>query len=121
MAYYLESFDLDMKNNILKPSLLPEYKDKIFIVMIMADWCGHCKKVKPEYLKAIKDLESKGVICCFADTTGETGEEKELSKMTKFFKEFQGFPTFKMFKNGKEIKTHTGPRDAKSFVEFAQN
>jgi len=123
LLYFIESFDLDVKNKQLRPSMLPEFKDKKFIVMVKADWCGHCQHASPEFEKAAEIMKNdNNVLFCYADITGDTAEEKEISKMAKdFFDGFRGFPNISVFKNGKEIKKHSGQRDAETFISLVKN
>jgi len=122
MIYYLESFDLDMKNKQLLPSMMPEYKDKKFVVMVKAEWCGHCQHAMPEFQKASEEMKNdKNVLFCYADVTGEMAEEKEISKLARdFFDGFRGFPNISVFQNGKEIAKHSGPRDANAFMNLVK-
>ncbi|CAH1967592.1 unnamed protein product [Acanthoscelides obtectus] len=88
-------------------------KRKVVLVMFYAPWCGHCKRMKPDYIEAAKDLASQGYDQCMAmvDCTEnpEVTEEYEIS----------GFPTVKLFKDGKFVTDYKGKRtteDIKSFV-----
>ncbi|VEN40613.1 unnamed protein product [Callosobruchus maculatus] len=88
-------------------------KHKVMLVMFYAPWCGHCKRMKPHYIEAAKDLASQGYEQCMAmvDCTEnpEVTEEYDIS----------GFPTVKLFKNGKFVADYKGkrtPEDIKSFV-----
>ena len=112
--YYIEVDDLDMEQKILKPSR-DSFPDKLVIVMVMADWCGHCKNAKPEFKKAI-EISNDEFIFCFADVTSE----KELSNKTSFFKNFRGFPHITCFKNGVEIEQHIGGRKSTDFLNFLE-
>jgi thiol-disulfide isomerase/thioredoxin len=72
MIYYLEGFDIDMNNKMLLASLLPEYKDKKFVVMVKAEWCGHCKVATPVFENAAKEMEnSSDTLYCIADITSD--------------------------------------------------
>lgn len=88
-------------------------KRKVVLVMFYAPWCGHCKRMKPDYLTAAKELHAAGFQHCMAmvDCTEnpELAEEYEIS----------GFPTIKLYINGKYVKDYTGSRtvqDLKNFV-----
>lgn len=90
-------------------------KHKIVLVMFYAPWCGHCKKMKPDYLTAARELQSEGFPKCLAmvDCTAnpEVTEEYQIS----------GFPTIKLFKNGKFIADYTGKRTVEDIKRFALN
>lgn len=122
---YLEDFDFDLKNKVLIPSSLPQYKDKTFIIMVMADWCTHCKNAKPEYENLLTDLDiqsNPNIILSYVNTTGKSDTENKLGDIaSKFFKNLPGYPTFIKCKNGKEIETYNGSRNKEGFKKFALN
>ena len=62
------------------------------LVMFYAPWCGHCKRMKPEYVKAAAAIKAKGLSGRLAavDTT------KERSLGQRF--DVKGFPTIVYFK-----------------------
>jgi thiol-disulfide isomerase/thioredoxin len=121
MIYYLEGFDIDMNNKMLLASLLPQYKDKKFVVMVKAEWCGHCKVSTPVFENAAKEMEnSSDTLYCIADITSDPA----IKDKTKMFKDFRGFPHFSSFMNGVEIpndhQNAGGKRDIDTFKKMGR-
>ena len=62
------------------------------MVEFYAPWCGHCKKLRPEYDQAAAELKAKniklGKVNCDAEINNEICEKYEI----------EGFPTLKIFK-----------------------
>lgn len=86
---------------------------EFWIVEFYAPWCGHCKKLAPEYSKAAKSLKGDarlGAVDCDV--------EKEIAQKYGV----TGFPTIKVFKEGGEGKaeTYDGPRTAEGIIEFVK-
>jgi protein disulfide-isomerase A1 len=90
------NFDDHLKDN---PKTLVEF---------YAPWCGHCKRLAPEYAQAataLKDVAPLGKVDCTA--------EKELC--SKY--EVNGYPTIKWFTDG-EASDYTSGRDAAGIEKF---
>uniref|UniRef100_A0A674CYF9 Protein disulfide isomerase family A, member 5 n=1 Tax=Salmo trutta TaxID=8032 RepID=A0A674CYF9_SALTR len=86
------------------------------LIMFYAPWCGHCKKMKPEYEEAAeylnKDRNSPGVLAA-VDTTihKAVGDRFKIS----------GFPTVKYFEKGEEKFTLPHLRSKDKIIEYLQN
>jgi len=85
---------------------------KDVLVEFYAPWCGHCKKLTPDYEKAAASLDGEeGVVVAKCDAD----EHKELASKYGI----SGYPTIKFFpKDNKEGEAYNGGRSPKDFVEF---
>lgn len=81
------------------------------LVMFYAPWCGHCKKMKPEYEKAamiLKHGPTRGMLAA-VDAT------KEPSLASRF--NVKGYPTVKYFVFGGE-KFNVNVRESGKIIQF---
>lgn len=94
-------------------SLLAENKDGL-LAEFYAPWCGHCKKIAPEYEKAAQQLAADGsnVKLVKIDATVES------SLATKHG--VNGYPTLKWFVGG-EPMDYDGPREAAGIVNWIKS
>ncbi|KAK0417508.1 hypothetical protein QR680_013052 [Steinernema hermaphroditum] len=99
VALTVETFDEVVGNNDL------------VLVEFYAPWCGHCKKLAPEYEKAAKKLKALGskIILAKVDATVEKklGDQYGVS----------GYPTLKILRKGRRFD-YGGPREAAGIVKY---
>ncbi|XP_010754167.1 protein disulfide isomerase family A, member 8 [Larimichthys crocea] len=79
------------------------------LVMFYAPWCGHCKKLAPEFEKAatrLKGTVQLAKVDCTAhsETCGHFG--------------VSGYPTLKIFRNGRDSAPYDGPRSADGIYQY---
>uniref|UniRef100_A0A0R3RTG1 protein disulfide-isomerase n=1 Tax=Elaeophora elaphi TaxID=1147741 RepID=A0A0R3RTG1_9BILA len=78
---------------------------RLTLVKFYAPWCGHCKKLAPEYEKAARKLKDAGIMLAKVDSTIEKSLSAEFN--------VNGYPTLYIFRNGKKFD-YNGPRDAEA-------
>jgi len=81
-------------------------------VMMMAPWCGHCKKLKPDWEQLSKLPGVSGLSISKVDCT--------QSKLTCDKYDVKGYPTLLYFRNGKMIEKYSGANNLKSLKEFVK-
>ena len=94
------TYDEHMKNN------------EFLFVKFYAPWCGHCKRLAPDWEKAATALKEKGSKARIADVDC-TVEKTSASKNS-----IQGYPTLKLFKNGVEVEKYSGKRTMEDIVDY---
>ena len=82
-------------------------------VMYFAEWCGHCKRTKPEFEKLMNSYNGNVKVML---VDAEAAENKDLVKSQNV----KGFPTIRYYPNGLSSKPieYTGGRDLKSFMTY---
>lgn len=84
---------------------------ELWIVEFFAPWCGHCKKLAPEWTKAANNLQGKVKL-------GHVDCDSEKSLMSRF--NVQGFPTILVFGADKDTPVpYEGARTASAIESFA--
>lgn len=75
-----------------------EVSDGKKLVLFYADWCGHCKTLKPVWDKTADEVNTKDKkLMIKVNCGGDSEKEKELMKKYNI----DGYPTILIFENGK--------------------
>jgi len=82
------------------------------MVEFFAPWCGHCKKLAPEYEKVAEQFAGRAGFAA-VDAT----EEKQLARIYNI----KGYPTLRWFFRGREITEYEGPRTADGIAAWVQS
>ena len=81
------------------------------MVEFYGPWCGHCKKLRPEYDLAASELKAEriklGKVDCDAEINKEICEKYEI----------EGFPTLKIFEKGEIKSEYSGPLERLALVQ----
>nr|GLL38756.1 protein disulfide-isomerase-like [Ipomoea trifida] len=90
-------------------------KHEFIVVEFYAPWCGHCKRLAPEYEKAASLLRSHDPPITLAKIDLSDKASSEIA--TKF--EIQFYPTIKILRSGgNAIQEYKGPREADGLVAY---
>lgn len=85
------------------------------LIEFYAPWCGHCKRLAPEYEKAADLLKESGVAARIAkvDSTVEKSAAAAYS--------IRGYPTLLYFENGQMVEKYSGGRTADEISKYVIN
>lgn len=85
------------------------------VVEFYANWCGHCKRLAPEYEKAAAFLKihEPSIILAKVDA------DEQINKVLASKYSVHSFPTLKIFENkGAIVRDYKGPRDADGIISY---
>merc|ERR1712025_338342 len=87
------------------------------LLQVHAPWCGHCKKLKPEYNKLAAKVETEE----FGDLLKILHMDGTLNESPVDSIEWTGFPTIYFVKAGKkEATVYEGERTAKALWKYVK-
>ncbi|PRW59419.1 disulfide isomerase-like 1-2 [Chlorella sorokiniana] len=90
-------------------------KHPFVVAEFYAPWCGHCKRLEPEWAKAATTLKGHDpeIVLAKVDATAKENEEAK----SKF--KIGGFPTIKIFRGDlNKPAPYEGPRDEPGIVKY---
>jgi len=87
-------------------------QNNLIMVEFFAPWCGHCKKLAPEYETAATQVKEEGLT--FAKVDATTEENQALASAFAV----RGYPTLKLFRNGQYAADYQGGRTAADLVNY---
>lgn len=108
-TFLKEGFETESSN------LDNQVKSGTKLVLFYADWCGHCKKIKPIWDETAKEVNIDEVKMIKVNCGEGTDEDQRVMKKYSI----DGYPTIIKFVNGK-ASLYQGDRDSDSFKEMFQ-
>lgn len=89
------------------------------LVLFYADWCGHCKTIKPEWNAAAAKVNKNGNNKMIKINVGDAKDENQQQISNAY--NIQGYPTILYLDSGKKIDTYKDGMDETSFVSRCKN
>ena len=93
-------------------------KDETIFTLFYANWCGHCKKMKPDWEAAANKVNTNGQKMVMVDLGDQ--EDSAQEQLRKDYN-IRGYPTIIDVKGGKQIGEYSGDRSESALVEHAKS
>ena len=102
---HINSNNLNYANNIMK-------KNKNILMFYLAEWCTHCKAIKPEIKKLFKSMKNKKGNIVLMTVMEDLKNDIYLDS---YF--VKGYPTIALYKD-KKVIMYEGKRTTKDIISF---
>jgi protein disulfide-isomerase A1 len=94
----------------------------IDVLLIHADWCGHCKSLMPEWKKVKDTLKNNNNIIFHEIESNDSDKDHRLNELSKKTKsrakiEIRGFPMILRLENS-ELTEYKGERTADKMAKW---
>jgi len=99
-------------NEITSDDVEGHVKSGTKLVLFYADWCGHCKKIKPIWEETSSEVNEEELKMIKVNCGEGTSADQKIMKKYSI----DGYPTIIKFVNGKP-QMYQGERDVESFKE----
>ena len=116
-SYFTEGMTSGSNYELTPAEFKEKSKNASLFTFFYAPWCGHCKKMKPDWIKASQKVNTGSTMKMVMVDLGDSNNKDQEQLRNEYG--IQGYPTIMDIVNGKKGSEYSGDRTPDALVKYA--